>query len=306
VSSLQNEVAVNPIIISNMSGGLGNQLFRFFGALNYSIMVEQELQINVSSLVLHNPKYNQTTKRDLELGSYSRFLDSVTISEPHTKLIPKWTKYVELLPPNMSANLGILNDKNFKAKRFVQRKTYATGDFQNIELLPNDEIILDFFDSRDSNSTWLADEIEKAKVRKPIFLHLRLTDYKKFPDIYPIPTLGYYSKGISYLESLLGSKEIWLFSDDKESAIEFFGKISHKFIFPSIPRDARPSDVLELMSHGSGMVMGNSTFSWWAAYLSSLRNSSVKIVMPNRFTSIDNSGVSKLKIPGSYTLPIDS
>lgn len=289
-----------------MSGGLGNQLFRFFGALNYSIMVEQDLQINISSLVLHNPRYNQTTKRDLELGSYGKFLDSVTISEPHTKLIPKWTKYAEFLPPAISANLGLLNDKNFESTRFVQKKTYATGDFQNLKFLPKDEIILDFFDSRDSSSTWLTAEIKKAKVNKPIFIHLRLTDYKKFPDIYPIPTLRYYTKGIDYLVSLLGSKEIWLFSDDQESAKEFFGKISDEFIFPDIPRDASPSDVLELMSHGSGMVMGNSTFSWWAAYLSKLRNPSVKIVMANRFTSIDKFGDSELKIPGSHTLPIDS
>lgn len=296
---------MNQIIISNMSGGLGNQLFRYFGALNYSITVEQDLQVNVSSLVLHNPRYNQTTKRDLELGSYSKFLESVTISEPRTKLIPKWTKYAESLPPIVSANLGLLNDENFKAKRFWQRKTYATGDFQNPKFLPKDKIILDFFDSRDSHSAWLADQIEKAEDLNPIFLHLRLTDFKKFPEIYSIPTVRYYSKGIDYLRSLLGSKEIWLFSDDQESAIEYFGKISDEFLFPEIPKDARPSDVLELMSHGSGIVMGNSTFSWWAAYLSKLRNPNVKIVMPNQFTSVDKLEDSKLNIPGSYTLPID-
>ena len=289
-----------------MSGGLGNQLFRYFGALNFSMTVEQDLEVNVSSLVLHNPRYNQTTKRDLELGSYSKFLDSVTITEPHTKLIPRWTKYAESLPPLVSANLGLLNDENFEAKRFWQSKTYATGDFQNLKYLPKDQIILDFFDSLDSQSAWLGDQINKAKELNPMFIHLRLTDFKRFPEIYPIPSVRYYSEGIEHLRSLLGSKEIWLFSDDQESAIKYFGKISDEFLFPEIPRDAKPSEVLELMSHGSGIVMGNSTFSWWAAYLSKLRNPNVKIVMPNRFTSIDKLEDSKLNIPGSYTLPIDS
>jgi hypothetical protein len=60
------------------------------------------------------------------------------------------------------------------------------------------------------------------------------------------------------------------------------------------------------MSRGPGIVMGNSTFSWWASYLSKLRNPKSKIVIPNRFTKNVNDQMNRLTIRDSQVLEIDT
>jgi hypothetical protein len=76
------------------------------------------------------------------------------------------------------------------------------------------------------------------------------------------------------------SRPLWIFSDDIENV-----KTEFKFIksmnvhFVKAPDNSDPAESLILMSLASSIIISNSTFSWWAATLSS----GAKIVAPSKW-----------------------
>jgi hypothetical protein len=114
-------------------------------------------------------------------------------------------------------------------------------------------------------------------IEKPLVVHVRLGDYLNQSD-FGIPSKDYYSVAI---KKLLASKKylkIWVFSDDLEGAklrIPLDCDVGIRYI----GSDEYSSAVtLEIMRVGNGYVIANSTFSWWAAFLS--RNKDVEVVAP--------------------------
>jgi hypothetical protein len=109
--------------------------------------------------------------------------------------------------------------------------------------------------------------IQKAQLENPIIIHLRLGDYKKEAGIGILPA-EYYQKALKELEVKEKSKNIWIFTDEVES-VERFIQPPFEFKVSIIGENGlNPAETLELMRHGSAYVIANSTFSWWAAFLS--------------------------------------
>ena len=108
---------------------------------------------------------------------------------------------------------------------------------------------------------------ELAIEEKPLMVHVRLGDYlaeKKF-GILP---KSYFHEAIETFVEKNSAIKIWVFSDDVEMAKSYFDSEMQEAIrwIPEI--DTSPVNTLELMRHGSGYVISNSTFSWWGAFLS--------------------------------------
>jgi hypothetical protein len=108
--------------------------------------------------------------------------------------------------------------------------------------------------------------IQKAKKEKPVFVHLRLGDYKQEYGIGVLPK-DYYQKALAHLTDKGKSKNIWIFTNEPESVNEF--------ITPDPSFEVRvlgniglnPAETLELMRFGTAYVIANSTYSWWGAFL---------------------------------------
>ena len=103
---------------------------------------------------------------------------------------------------------------------------------------------------------------------KPIVVHIRLTDYMAQFGSSVIPP-AYYINGLNFVVNEFPDSPIWLFSDDPESALEFFpDEFTNKLDFVNDPRKNSDWDELQLMSQGCAFVIPNSTFGYWAASLS--------------------------------------
>ena len=119
--------------------------------------------------------------------------------------------------------------------------------------------------------------IEQAQLESPIIFHLRLGDYKNETGIGLLPA-EYYQKALKELEAKEESKNIWIFTDEVES-IDRYVRPPAEFKVSVIGENGlNPAETLELMRHGSAYVIANSTFSWWAAFLS--YQSECTIIMP--------------------------
>ena len=95
----------------------------------------------------------------------------------------------------------------------------------------------------------------------------------QYRDIYSnICTLAYYRKAIDKCKEILKSPHFFVFSDDIEWARDVFVGREYEFVSNNIGKNSFID--MFLMSNCKIQIIANSTFSYWAAYLS---NSLVKI-----------------------------
>lgn len=78
----------------------------------------------------------------------------------------------------------------------------------------------------------------------------------------------YYLRAINLVDRLSGSElPLVVFTEDPEVISRVLPQFRGRLISPIPPHGVRPIDVVQVMSDASHLVIGNSTFSWWAAYL---------------------------------------
>lgn len=124
-----------------------------------------------------------------------------------------------------------------------------------------------------------------------ISVHIRRGDYLKTDLIHiygGICTSKYYREAINY--GTRGGRAVFSFSDDCLYVETEFADIRNKIII-SHNRDDRSFFDMYLMAHAKNMILANSTFSCWAAYL----NRTAKIIItPDRWVNTDFSKLEAL------------
>jgi hypothetical protein len=108
--------------------------------------------------------------------------------------------------------------------------------------------------------------INEALEVKPIFIHIRLGDYK-LENSFGIPDEGYLRESLKAIRNRIGERPIWVFSDEPDLAKSILSSASIDDYRLISEIDGSPEQTFELMRHGSGYVIANSTYSWWAAFL---------------------------------------
>jgi len=268
-----------------LTGGLGNQLFQIAYALKLA-----ESRSVVLNTTLGIPRLNNNNQP--EVLTFNKFYNlnksSYTSSKIRSRLLNyslrsnlAWGRYRYISLPITficSAFYSIVS-----LKRTTLRSPQDLGWDPNILQIPKSTLVIGYFQTfvfasstkvfkfmhdleiLDSSQKYL--RLKKALIKEqPLIVHIRLGDYKansKFGILDP----EYYKIAINKAIKVKNYKSIWLFSDESESASEFLDSIK-KIKIRVIHEDTlSPSESLQLMRHGSGFVIGNSSFSWWAAYL---------------------------------------
>jgi hypothetical protein len=117
------------------------------------------------------------------------------------------------------------------------------------------------------DSPELDDFAELALIERPLVLHVRLGDYlqeSKFGTL----DLDYYSRALKELFEVSKHPRIWVFSDDIEQAKFLIEKKYLEFVRWFSDVDEPAAVTFEKMRLGHAYILGNSTFSWWSAFLS--------------------------------------
>lgn len=107
-------------------------------------------------------------------------------------------------------------------------------------------------------------------------IHLRVGDYANADSMQPVLGPDYYFKAIEKFPTA----KFAIFSDDKDSAMKLFNPVASKdpgrFLF--LNRNHTIAD-LYFMTRCQNMIIGNSTYSWWGAWLN--KNPDKRIVAPS-------------------------
>lgn len=109
-------------------------------------------------------------------------------------------------------------------------------------------------------------------------IHVRRGDYlnKKNIKLHGIVKEHYYSKAIEYVQSIQSNPVFYCFSDDIKLAKEVLKEIRTKINY--VERSENPLCDFGLMQQCKHFIIANSTFSWWAAWLS--KNTQKNVIAP--------------------------
>jgi hypothetical protein len=116
-------------------------------------------------------------------------------------------------------------------------------------------------------------EASKISTISDIAIHMRLGDYLKHPDIFPIAPESYFLNALDYL-NYKESQAIQIFTDSPKLAQQIFPKVFQlgktRIVDPK--RELSALETMSVMSKYSKLITSNSTFSSWAGWFNPTKN----------------------------------
>jgi hypothetical protein len=200
------------------------------------------------------------------------------------------------LTPQIQKLLGCMTEQN--EHLFTKPPKSIDGSFESINNLPSFRVINEYINFPKKESIWLENEFSILGDGMIVAIHVRRTDYINLPEIYNVLTKEYYVNAINYFTKKYNLVSFWLFSDDTEGAQVFLKDIVSFDRIVNSPVDVPTGETLKLMSSFKGIIVANSTFSWWAAYIGYMNSRTLEVILPSKFSTLSNDNPSKyLKLP---------
>lgn len=252
------------MIIADLRGGLGNQMFQYSAGRALSLRLGVAL-----GLYDHNSKTNSIPN---QLGQFNIKVEN----------IPK-----SILPPNRSSNgvlwmlwkLGLTKPKVFRQDGLgynpkleeASDNTYLRGYWQSERFFQNckDVISSDFEFKSQPEGQNLEIHQEILETESSISLHVRRGDYldRKNKSIFSSCSQEYYERAVGFIaERCCLAPRVFVFSDDSEWVSNHF-KLPFEIRVISHNPAAKAIEDLRLMTACKHHVIANSSFSWWGAWL---------------------------------------
>ncbi len=259
------------MLIIQLSGGLGNQMFQ------YAAGKAQALRLN-TDLYLDKTHFLTTPLGKVNLRQYelSQFSFNQKFKHPNFHWIKKYLKVKQVyngfktyIDPHVHFNADF-----FK----ISDKTYIEGFFQS-EKYFNDyssEIRSDFKFKNPPQGLNL-ELFNKIQSLNAISVHVRRGDYVNNPETlksHGICGLDYYQNAVELIVSKVEKPYFFLFSDEPEWVQQNL-KLDYPYEVISHNKGESSFEDMRLMSVCKHNIVSNSSFSWWGAWLNNNFNKTI-------------------------------
>jgi len=263
----QNKESSGEEVQFDLIGGLGNQLFIYFASQYYTSKTGVSSSLNLSTIGSGGTDHGRSIL-DFDLqGNFieskgkNPFSISARISNRIVTRIPKIGKIIQRNSRKYVSDVLGLDENLLK----VKPGTTVHGYFQSWKYFENFPLKEDTQIRLVRYSNWYHETLMLMKSSNPVVIHVRIGDYQPLRETFGILGSSYYKCALERIDPD-GTSPIWIFSDDIEQAKKLLSEeeISNS-VFISPPEGTTPSESMMLMSHAERIIIGNSTFSWWAA-----------------------------------------
>jgi hypothetical protein len=250
-------------VVVHCRGGLGNQLFQASAGYLVAKELETSLYLDLSLIAVHNSENPVDICRLEVLQQYSTPL--TFRGKLRTRLILKlnW-----MFPSFDLSSVGTFSPGNFDRVFRTLRTIHLYGYFADFSYGDSSKL----FEGEINlikPSTWFMEMANTISKKPVVALHVRRGDFLANPEHYGILGANYYKNAITAIPSGSKGALIWVFSDSLSLAQEMLSQIHEsKFEYISPPPNSNALESLILMSLAEGLIVANSTFSFWAAYIS--------------------------------------
>lgn len=261
------------MIIVELFGGLGNQLYQYALGRKLSILNNELLKLDISFYRI----------------------------QQHRKYCLKYFNIVEnIASENEIAALknSTIRHENREISAYIQEKSlefdketlafsgnvYLSGYWQSYKYFKDvKEILKNEISLKQESDSKNIEMANKIKSCEAISLHIRRGDFlgidnAKVNEIY---SLEYHYNAADKISASIKNPHFFVFSDDMQWVKKNF-KLKYDMTFVDINNDNKNYEDLNLMSLCKHHIIVNSTFSWWGAWLG--ENADKIVIAPKRWS----------------------
>ncbi len=244
------------MIVIKIGDGLGNQLYNYACGYAAAKKTGQSLKMDISEC-------DNSTLRDYELGHFG--LDECPKESFPNKTF--WQKAYKRLRRDIKYHVikenpktySIFDGRVFRKKRI--RDTYLHGYWQNIGYFKMYEAdIRRQFKPNYPMTEPVRNLIQKFSSTNSCAIHMRGQDIK-------MPSEQYFGEAISIMNRERPGCAYYIFTNDKQQAIDKLSKLNVDFHFVSEYGDFSNIDDFFMMSACQNQIISDSSYSRWAALL---------------------------------------
>ena len=293
------------MIVSNIIGGLGNQMFQY--ACGYSLAKKLESELCLTIDLFENYKLHNGYQLQNIFGINNR---SLTNSEIYNFLGLRGNKnFRRVLSKNIARNFRPMKWIQEESIRYfdqienISSSSYLHGYWQSEKYFKNyADDIKEIFSFENIDLSKKDKEIIKSMKESPsVSLHIRRGDYtnKKNQDIFNVLDIDYYLNALNNIKRNYPEFITYIFTDDSEWVSDNIIKELNESILISHNKGIDSFKDMVLMSNADHNIIANSSFSWWGAWLN---NNPEKIVIAPKIWFIDDISKSLDIVPESWHL----
>ena len=276
------------MIIIKLKGGLGNQLFQYAFARSLAYNLNKELFLDISYFSHDEHRkhviYGLNSYKIKGIVGYYPYSEETSIGIDYLSN-SRVTEYHEGVKENFPEDIFdydiIKNIENIKIPAYFDgyfqqqikndEKNYITENFFKIN---NDIIHEDLVYTLPLNQSY-NNIINEMKKFDSIALHVRHGDYMDLPE-FGLCTKQYYQEAIEYIVSKVENPKFFIFTEDHEwvkNNLKIDFPVEHIVFNEKINASGRGyAELLKVMSLCDHFIIANSTYSWWASFLSENKN----------------------------------
>ncbi len=265
------------MLFSRMVGGLGNQLFQTAAFLKYR---RDKEKVIVSFLGdIHIPKRENCLNYIFEIPKWLYLDKSSKLSLPTKTLarISAGLRFGSFFPLiSINDRNFYLSKTNFKKKRILFLDGYFNQNWKY-------ESLYELFSQLKLRKIIL-DKKNLKVCNEDVIIHIRGGDFLNIKNL-NICKSDYYRKSIKYCLSK-GLKTFTVISEDQKYANIIINQMKSCFddLKISLLKSNSIKDDFNIIRSSRLAILSNSTFSWWASFLS---NSKIEFLVPPNFSSIE-------------------
>ncbi len=268
------------MIIVNIIGGLGNQMFQYAMGRSLAIKSKQKLKLDLAA-------FENYPLRNFELDVFN--IDPEIASKEEINQLKE-------------------NKLNFTEKYFhfdseilgLDQSTFLVGYWQSEKYFINyKDIILKEFILKNELSHQSSQFQKAIESTISVSLHIRRGDYITNPttnSFHGACSLEYYKNAVSLIVNRVDKPQFFIFSDDLDWAKENLNFIE-KITFIKLNENIPDHEEMYLMSQCKHNIIANSSFSWWGAWLN--QNVDKIVIAPEKWF-LDETMNTKDLIPDTW------
>tara|TARA_R110002020_G_scaffold474697_1_gene706775 strand:- start:1226 stop:2113 length:888 start_codon:yes stop_codon:yes gene_type:complete len=282
----------------NIYGGLGNQMFQYAMAIGLKERgIDSRVSFRDFFLYNHHNGYELPLAFQIQMGKEERLkywlLTKLTFLW-NTKFVKK-AVYIYFKFFTTVFERCVLEKEQFKFDDsvFGIRDSRLIGTWQSVDyFLGYEPKLREKFKFREPSDQFNVRLAEQIRDCNSVAVHIRRGDYtnSEWRNSHMVfKNLTYYKRSIELFSKRFSNPVFYFFSDDMDWVKENFN--SENFRFVDHNRESSSYIDMYLMSLCSGFIIANSTFSWWAAWLSERQNK--QVIIPNTW-------INGMQTPGIY------
>jgi hypothetical protein len=267
------------MILVELNGGIGNQMFQYAAAKSLAIHHKTILKLDISPGT-DKSMPQELRPRPFDLHYFNlpdQFANVTDIESFNTKSALE--KIKEKAKPNHKRKIYREPFFHYDSNFFnAEADVYLKGLWQSEKYFyPFKNEIRNLFEFKNETVSTLKDVSYRLKNQNSVSIHIRRGDYlaKVSLEVLGLIPLEHYQNAIELINSKMPDTFFYFFSDDINWVKESFQLPNATYISGDISKDH--VEDLYLMSQCKHNIIANSSFSWWGAWLNNNPNKIVVV-----------------------------